>query len=326
MKRWQIICLVWGIVCVPYLGGALAAPGNYPARPIELVVPFSPGGNADVIARIYSEELARSLKGKIVVVNRGGGSGIQGTTYVIKSKKDGYTLLAAPGTPLTIMPAISNEVTYDPLKDLIPLGQIASVPSLFAVKNDSPFKTLNELVEYARKNPEKLRNSAAGLGAESQFNLEILCAHNKIKITTIPYKSGGEALPALLGGHGDMASLSLSTLGPQIQAGRIRALAITSAKRHPNFPDIPTTAELGYPYVNMNIWTGIFAPAGVPEAILKILRPAVEKTFNHPSVTSRAAKANFALEYKGPKEFRKFIEEQMQVADKVARDTNMKKQ
>lgn len=325
MKRWQVVCLVCGMICIPHFGAGIAL-GAYPNRPIELVVPYSPGGNVDVISRIYSEELGRALKGRIIVVNRGGGSGIQGTDYVIRSKKDGLTLLGTAGTPLTIMPAISREVTYDPLKDLIPLGQIASIPSLFVVNNDSRFKTLNELVEYARKNPEKIRNAAAGLGSESQFNLEILCAHNKIKITNIPYNGGAGALVALLGGNGEMASLSLSTLGPQIQAGKIRALAITSARRHPKFPNIPTTAELGYPYANINIWTGILAPAGVPKAILNILISAVEKTFKNPTVIDRATKANFLMEYKGSEEFRKFIQEQLHVAAQIAHDAGMEKQ
>ena len=325
MKALRIVWLICGIICVAYLAVAQAQE-KYPNRPIELVVPMAPGGNADVIARIYSEELARILKVPVNVVNRGGGAAIQGTTYVINAKKDGYTLLAAPGTPITIMPTISSEVTYDPLKDLIPLGQIASIPSLFAVQSESPFKTLDELIEYARKNPGKLKNCAAGLGAESQFNLEILSAHNKIKITTIPYKSGGEALPALLGGHVDMASLSLSTLGSQIKAGKLRGLAIASKARHPDFPNIPTTAEVGHGYVCLLIWTGAFAPAGVPQSILDVLIPTIEKTFKHPDVVDRAKKASFTMEFRGPEEFRKFIESDIKVVQQVAKDANIPKQ
>jgi len=208
MKTLRMVWLICGIICLAYVWGAQAQE-KYPIHPIELVVPFAPGGNADVIARIYSEDLAKALKVQVNVVNRAGGTGIQGTTYAVKAKKDGYTLLGTTGTPLTIMYAISPEVTYNPSKDLIPLGQIASIPSIFGVRSDSPFKTLDEMIEYARKNPGKLKNCAAGLGAESQFNLEILCSYNKIKITTVPYQSGGEALPAIMGGHVDIASLSL---------------------------------------------------------------------------------------------------------------------
>lgn len=323
MKKGRIALLALGFTLLVFSGSQ--AQEKYPGHPIELVVPFAPGGNADVIARIYSEELARVLKVPVNVVNRAGGTGIQGTTYVVRAKKDGYTLLGSTGTPLTIMFAISSEVTYNPLKDLIHLGQIASVPSLFVVKIDSPFKTLDELIEYARKNPGKLKNCAAGLGAESQFNLEILCAHNKIKITTVPFKSGGEALPALLGGHVDMASLSLATLGPQINAGKLRGLAISSKARHPDFPNIPTTAELGHPYVNLRIWSGIFAPVGVPQSVLDVLVPAVEKVFKHPDIVDRATKAGFTMEYKAPEELRKFIESEIKILEKVAQDAGLAK-
>jgi tripartite-type tricarboxylate transporter receptor subunit TctC len=223
------------------------------------------------------------------------------------------------------MYAISPEVTYNPSKDLIPLGQIASIPSIFGVRSDSPFKTLDELIEYARKNPGKLKNCAAGLGAESQFNLEILCSYNKIKITTVPYQSGGEALPAILGGHVDIASLSLSTLGPQIKAGKLRGLAISSKARHPDFPNIPTTTELGHPYANLRIWSGMFAPVGVPQSVVDVLVPAVEKVFNHPDVVARATKAGFTMEFKGPEELRKFIESEIKIMGKVAQEAGLAK-
>jgi tripartite-type tricarboxylate transporter receptor subunit TctC len=322
MKTWQILCLVLAILCLAYVGG-VQAQEKYPTRPIELVVPFAPGGNADSIARIYSEELGRNLNVQINVVNRGGGAGVPGTTHVINAKKDGYTLLAAPGTPLTIQPIISKEVPYDPIKDLIPLGKIASIPSAFTVRNDAPFKTLKELVEFARKNPGKIKNAAAGIGAESQFNLEILSAHNKIKITTVPFKSGGEALPALLGGHVDMTSISLQTVGPHIKAGKLLCLAITSKTRHPDFPGIPTTTELGFSHANLVIWTGMFAATGVPESVQKVLIPAVEKTFKNPEVVALAKKAGFTVEYMGPEELRKFLESEIRAIKKVAEEANL---
>jgi len=323
MKKRQIFWLALGFTLLVFSGSQ--AQEKYPIHPIELVVPFAPGGNADVIARIYSEDLAKVLKVQVNVVNRAGGTGIQGTTYVVKAKKDGYTLLGTTGTPLTVMYTISTEVTYNPSKDLIPIGQIASIPSIFGVRSDSPFKTLDELIEYARKNPGKLKNCAAGLGAESQFNLEILCSYNKIKITTVPYQSGGEALPAILGGHVDIASLSLSTLGPQIKAGKLRGLAISSKARHPDFPNIPTTTELGHPYANLRIWSGIFAPVGVPQSVIDVLVPAVEKVFKHPDVVGRATKAGFTMEYKDPEELRKFIESEIKILEKVAQDAGLGK-
>ncbi len=298
---------------------------RYPSRPIELVVPFSAGGSADIAARIYSEELSRALKVPINVINRAGGAGIQGTAYVVRGKNDGYTLLAAPSTAIIVMPVISNEVTYDPLKDLVPLAHFVSAPTVFDVRADSPFKTLGELIEYARKNPGKLKNATGGIGTESHLNLEILCNRVGVKITTVPFASGGEAVPALLGGHVDMSSQTLITEAPHIKAGKLRGLALASPARHPDFPDIPTTAELGHPNVNLRVRFGVFAPAGVPQSALTVLNPALEKVLKNPEVIERAKKALLTVEYMGPEEFRKFIESEIRIIEKAAKDAHVGK-
>lgn len=316
---------VCGLVLFVFLG-VPEAQEKYPNRLIEFVVQSAPGGSADVAARLYSDDLAKVLKVPITAVNRAGGAGIQGVTYVTRAKKDGYTLLQGSGTSIIILPLTSKEATYDPLKDLVPLGHFVSVPTVIGVRSDSPFKTLAELIEFARKNPEKLKNSTGGIGTFSYFNLELLCVENKIKITTIPFKSGGEALPALLGGHVDMASNTLTTLGPQIAAGKVRGLAITSKKRDPDFPNLPTTAELGFPNVSFSTWFGVFAPAGVPQSVTSVLVPALEKIFKDPDVVKRAEKAQFTVDYKGPDEFRKFIENEMALAAKVAEAAKLTKE
>lgn len=299
------------------------AQDKYPSRAIELVVPFSPGGTADVAARTYSDVLGKNLKVTVNVVNRAGGTGIQGTTYVIRSKKDGYTLLGTTDTPLMIMPVINKEVTYDPLKDVIPIGHLGYAPGLIAVKSDSPFKTLRELVEYARQNPGKLKNSSAGIGTESFFNLQILCSKEKIKIPTIPFKSGGEAMVSLLGGHTDLTSSSLASLKPQLKAGTIRGLAIFTKTRHPEFSNIPTAHELGYPEIILNVWSAVFAPAGVPNDVLDVLVPTVEKTFKDPEVIQRATNAGLIVEYLGPEETRKLLETGFNIVKKLAPEAGL---
>ena len=322
MRERRIFWLVCGFTFLYFLVRAQAQE-KYPNRQIELVVAFAPGGSADIATRIYSDDLAQALKVPITVVNRAGGAGIQGTSYVVKAKKDGYTLFGSSGTPLVIMPAISKEVTYNPLKDLIPLGHFGFAPSVFAVRSDCPFKTLEELVEYARRNPGKLKNGAGGLGTESYINLEILSSKTKIKITTIPFKSGGEAMPALLGGHVDMSSNTLATIGPQIKAGKLRGLAISSKTRHSDFPNMPTTAELGYPEANFCVWFGTFAPAGVPQSVLNVLIPVLERVFKNPEVVDRAMKAGITVEYKGPEGLRKSMESEIRIVEKVAQEANL---
>ncbi len=322
MQKSRFFGLVLGMICLGYLGG-VEAQETYPTRAIELVVPFGPGGAASVTARAYSDNLAKMLKVPITVVNRAGGTGIQGTAYVIKSKKDGYTLLAATDTPLMVMPIISKEVTYDALKDLIPIGHIGYAPAVFAVKSDSPFKTLAELTEFARKNPGKLKNASSGIGTESFFDLQLFCHKENIKIATIPFKSGGEVMVSVLGGHTDLSSSSLPSLAPQLKAGTLRGLAISTRKRHPDFPNIPTTAELGYPEINLSVWMALFAPAGVPRQVIDVLVPAVEKTFKDPEVVQRAVNAGLMVEYLGPEDTRKLLESGIQIIKKLAPEADL---
>ncbi|MBP1698007.1 MAG: hypothetical protein H6Q41_3195 [Deltaproteobacteria bacterium] len=324
MKGWKIVWLMSGIILFTFYGSC-PAQEKYPSRPIEMVVPFAPGGSADVAVRAYADDLSKALKGSILIVNRAGGTGIQGVTYVVKGKKDGYTLLGTTGTPLIIMPNISREVTYDPVKDLIPIGRLGSAPSVFAVRSDSPFKTLKELIEYARQNPGKLKNGAGGVGTESNFNLAILCSKEKINITSVPFQSGGEAVPALLGGHVDMSSNTLASLGAQVKAGKLRGLAIGTKKRHPDFPDVPTVAEVGHPEANFAVWFAVYAPAGTPKQVVDVLVPAVEKVFHSPEVIQRCAKLGIEHDYMGPADTRKLIETQLQIVEKVAKEAGMQK-
>jgi tripartite-type tricarboxylate transporter receptor subunit TctC len=315
--------LVLGLSLFAFLGG-VEAQEKYPGRPIELVVPFGPGGTADLAARAYSDDLSKLLKVPVNVVNRAGGTGIQGTSYVINGKKDGYTLLGTTDTPLKVMPIISKEVTYDPLQAVIPIGHLGYAPSVFAVKSDSPFKTLAELIDYARKNPGKLKNAASGFGTESFFNLQLLARKESIKITSIPFK-GDRSRVALLGGHTDMASNTLASLGAQLRAGTVRGLAICAKKRHPDFPDMPTTAELGYPDLTLAVWTALFVPAGVSQQVLDVLVPAVEKTFKSPQVVERASNAGIVVEYLGPGETRKHLEAGIELVKKAAQEAEMAK-
>ena len=317
MKGIRLFCVITALALFVLFGAALAQ-DKYPTRPIELVVPFAPGGTADVGVRSYSDNLSKLLGVPVNVVNRAGGTGIQGITYVVRGKKDGYSLLGTTDTPLVVMPVISKEVTYNPLKDVIPIGYFGYAPSIFAVRSDSPFKTLAELIAHARKNPGKLKNASTGVGAEARFNLELLCHKENIKITSIPFESGGQAVTALLGGHTDMSSNSLASLSPQLKAGKIRGLAISMKTRHPDFPDIPTTAELNYPDVNFVVWLAIFAPAGVPKHVIDVLVPAVEKTFKSPEVIQRGTDAGLIIDYMGPDETKKLMESGLQIVRQVA--------
>lgn len=322
MKIRSIVLLVLVFTCSLFLTLGQAEE-KYPNRLIELIVPMAPGGSSDLLARIFSEELARALNVPINVVNKAGGSGVQAAIHVTRAKKDGYTLFEGTSTSISIMPSFSKEANYDPIKEFITIGHFASVPSIISVRSDSPFQTLNDLIEYARKNPGKLKNSCVGFGEVSYLNLQLLAARNNIKITSIPFKGASEALPAYLGGHTDMYSSTASTLGPHIKSRKIRGLSVTSKQRLPEFPTIPTTAELGYPYVNLTVWLGLVAPAGVPQSVIDVLVPAAEKVFTNPDVAQRATKVGFTVDYMGPEEFRTFIKSDVQTVRKVLEDADL---
>jgi tripartite-type tricarboxylate transporter receptor subunit TctC len=307
---------------LPFLVGAQAQE-KYPNRTIELVVPFGPGGTNDITARIYAENLAQTLKVPVTINNKPGGGGITGILYVTRAKKNGYTLLHAAGAQMVIVPIITPEATFDTLRDFIPLGHFGYVPSVFVVKPDFPVTSFKGLIEYARKNPGKLSNAVGGYGTASYCNLQIMVSKNNLNINTIPFKSGGETITALLGGHVDMTSSGFITLGTHIKAGRLRPLATVSKSRHPDFPNIPTTAEEGYPYVNFCDWLGVFAPIGVPQQVQDVLTKALEKVFKDPQVGERAKAAFLTPDYKNPEEFRKFIESENLTWGKVYKDAGL---
>ncbi len=322
MKRYGFL-LICGFTFLVFLCDVrnIQAQAKYPNRAIELVVPFSPGGSNDLYARIYSAKLAQILKNQVIVVNRGAGGGIQGVLYAARAKKDGYTLLAC-GPSMVINSMVSKEATYSPLKNFIPLGFLGSSPMVLAVRSDSPFKTFSELIDYARKNPDKLKNSDGGGVSASYLNIELMRAKD-IKITLIPFTGGGEATLALLGGHVDMTFSTIMNSGPHIKSGKLRPLAITSKKRFPLFPDIPTTAELGHPYVAFNGWAGTFAPSGMPQAAVDVLVPGLAKTFKDPEVAKKLADAYVTADYLGPEEFRKLIESETVLIAKIIKDTGL---
>ncbi|MFC1816687.1 Bug family tripartite tricarboxylate transporter substrate binding protein [Thermodesulfobacteriota bacterium] len=321
MKKLLMLKLVLGIACLLFWVSAQAQE-KYPRRPIELVVPATPGGVNDTSARTYSKELGRILNTPITVVNRGGGAGTIGTSYVIRAKKDGYTLLNSSPN-LVIQPIINKEVNFDPLKDLIHIGQFGTVPIAFCVREDSPFHTLGELIEYARKNPGKLKFGASGMGSVDYFNVQILASKTNIKMVAIPFRGGGQTLISLLGGNVDLTFMTLTTQGGQIKAGKIRGLATSTKNRNPEFPNIPTFTELGYPYPFIIPWFGIFSSAGLPQSVLNVLMPAVEKAFKNPELAQQAIRFGMTVDYLGPKEFRKLIESQFKTVEKIARDVNL---
>jgi tripartite-type tricarboxylate transporter receptor subunit TctC len=274
-------------------GPAVAQP--YPSKPIRLVVGYSPGGGNDLIARIVATRLQSKLNQPVIVENKPGAQSIVAAELVAKAAPDGYTLLVAPSGPMTINPAVYSKLPYDPLKDFVPVTMLAEFPLLVVVGAEQPVKSVKELVEYGRANP-KLANYASS-ATPFQLASELFNARTGSKFQHIPYKGSGDAVQAVMAGQVLMALADSGPIAGPLKGGKLRALAVTTAHRPPDFPDVPTMAEAGVPDMEIALWTGLVAPAGTPQLIVTFLQDvvadileeaAMRKAFDAISVDARA--------------------------------------
>lgn len=308
------------LFCLPVLpGGAnLLHAQDYPKRPIHLVLDKSPGDVTDISGRAVGEQLSKILKVPVVAINKPGAGGVEGTDFVAKASKDGYTLLFASSAPIVAIPVIqAKTVPYHPIRDLEPLGKAVSSPMVIAVKSDSQWKSLKGLIDYANANPEKLRLGHTGRGTVTDLNIAIIGKAAGVKITAVPFKGGAPAIAATLGGHVDGNSLTLAPNLPHIRAGKIRALVISDKSSQAS--QVPTAAEAGFPNIKLlGAWVGAFAPAGTPESVMNVLVPAFEKAINSPEVVKTIEAVGVSLAYLNPAEFKKSIKEQIEVVHDIA--------
>jgi tripartite-type tricarboxylate transporter receptor subunit TctC len=272
---------------------------DYPSRPLMWVVPFPPGGPTDSHSRLITKVLSEKLGQTVVVENKGGAGGIVGTEYVVNAKPDGYTILYASSGAMTIYQFL-HKLSYDPAKSLTPVRGVSESPMLLMVRADSPFKTLADLVAYAKKNPEKVNYATLGAGSTNHIIGEMLQADAKIKMTHIPYKGTAPALADLLAGTVDLAFDLAVTMKEQIEAGKLRALAVSGSQRLARLPDVPTFAEQGYPGVVLAVGGFVMVPAGTPQPVVDRLADALGEVMQSPALVKyfedqgATSTANFA--------------------------------
>jgi tripartite-type tricarboxylate transporter receptor subunit TctC len=274
------------------LSCAPAAAETYPSRPIRLVVGYTPGGGNDLIARIVAARLQEKLGRPIVVDNKPGAQSIVAAELVAKAAPDGYTLLIAASGPLTINPAVYAKLPYDPLRDFVPVSLLAEFPLLLAVGAEQPIKSVRELVEYGRAHPN-LANYASS-ATPFQLAAELFNQRTGSKFQHIPYRGSGDAVQAVMAGQVLMTLADSGPMAGPLEGGKLRALALTAAKRNPTFPDVPTMAEAGIADLDISLWTGIVAPAGTQPEIVTLLQKAIADTIALPDV--RAALEGIAVE------------------------------
>ncbi|NML44070.1 tripartite tricarboxylate transporter substrate binding protein [Ramlibacter sp. G-1-2-2] len=284
-----------------------ASAQDYPTKPVTLVVSFSAGGNNDLRARQLGTPVGAMLGQSVIVDNKPGAAGNIGHDFVARAAADGYTLGIGAMGPLAVNQSIYPKVPFDPLKDFTPIVLIEKAPLVLVTRADKPFKSLKDVVAAAKADPGKLTIGNAGAGGAHHLSGELFKQAAGISMIAVPYKGGGPASTALLSGETDMMFEQTYAALPSIQAGKTRALAVTSARRLPSLPDVPTMAELGYPQVVVSNWLGLVAPKGTPQPVVKKLNEVFNKALAAPDMREKIVGPGNEVGGGTPEEFAAFI-------------------
>ena len=308
-------------VCTPALAQDAAA--AYPNKPITIIVPFAAGGNTDVKTRLVARQLGDILKQPVLVDNRPGASGNIGIEMLTKAAPDGYTIAMGSFGPLAVNPWIYPKVNFDP-KALVPIILLEKSPLVLSVPSDKPYRTVADVVTAAKAKPGSLNIANAGPGGAHHLSAELFEGAAGIDMVGVPFKGGGPASIALLAGQVDMMFEQTGAALPSIQAGKIRPIAVTSARRLASMPEVPTFAEAGYPLVTVSNWMGYVAPKGTPPAIVVKLHAAFAKAMDHADVKERILKESNELGGGSSQDFANFIDSESAKWSRVIKDRNIK--
>jgi len=305
------------------LSPAVAAAQDFPNKPIRLIVPFPPGGPNDIIARAVGQRMSEILKQPIVIDNRGGQGGVLGTDLVAKAEPDGYTIAVTSAGAIAISPSMQT-IAYDPLKDLQPVTLVAKVPEMLVVATSVPASSMKELIALARSQPGKLNFASSGPGSLPHLAGELFKLLARIDIVHVPYRGAAPAVNDLLGQQVQMVFLDLPVLLPQVQAGKLKPIAIGAQNRVPSAPDVPTTVEVGLPDLQTENWYGMVAPAKTPPQIVATLNKAAVEAMKDPEVIAKLSAQGATLVGDAPEQFRAFIDGEIRKWAKVIKDAGVK--
>ncbi len=297
---------------------------DYPTRPIRLIVPYPPGGNVDITARIIGPSLGEALGQNIVVDNRSGGGGNVGANLVAKAAPDGYTLLMGSSGPLSVNPVITPNMPYDSVKDYAPVSKVHVVPLVVLASQKSGINSVKDLIDRAKAEPGKLTVASAGTGTTNHFGIELFNAMTGIKVVHVPYKGSGPALAELLGGQVAVMFDQLSASIGFIRDGRLKALAVAGAKRSPMLPGVPTLDESGLRGYEASTFIGVLAPAGTPKPVVAKLNTAMLKVMATPAVLQRLRDLGTEPGSSSPEEFRRLIADELAKWRGVAKSAGLK--
>jgi tripartite-type tricarboxylate transporter receptor subunit TctC len=306
MKRIQFLQAMAAALCVAASPAALA--DSFPTKPIRLIVPFPAGGATDLFARTLSQKMGEKLGTTLVVDNKPGAGGAIGSDFAAKAVPDGYTLLLATTSTHSIGPAIYSKLPYDTVRDFTPIVHVGDAPSIMLVPNNSPAKTVQEWIDYARKNPGKLNYGSSGNGTIVQLTAELFQSQAGISMLHIPYKGTALAIPDLISGKIDVLFDALPTGMPHVRDGRLRALGVTSLKRSPLAPDLAPIADT-LPGFESNTWFGLYGPKGVPADLVTRINTAANQSLSDPEVRDRLAKLGISPTNSTPAQFASMVAE-----------------
>ena len=304
MSKRTVSAVIGAGLLIGMMGYAQAQ--TYPERPVRMVVPTSPGGLLDTVLRPLGQKLAESLGQPFVIENRPGASNIIGIEFVARSRPDGYVLLGST-LPLVVNPSLFPKIPYDAEKDFMPVSLLVASAYVVSVHMSVPVKSVKELIALAKAKPGAINYSSGGNGTNLHIAAELLMSLTGISMTHLTYKGGGPALVALVSGEADLSIPSVAAVLPQVKAGRIRAIAVTSKTRSKLLEEIPTVAEAGVPGYEFTSWIGILAPAGTPGDIVTTLNQHIVKGLRSSDLSDRFARAGMDVIASSPEEFRKYL-------------------
>jgi tripartite-type tricarboxylate transporter receptor subunit TctC len=318
MKPTRLQCFV--LAAIALLAAATLHAQPYPSKPVRIVVPFPPGGAVDFYARVVQQPLSDALGQPVIIDNRAGASGMVGADHVAKSAPDGYTLLLGNIASLAINVGIYAKMAYDPAKDFTPIMRTIDVQYALIVHPSVPANTVAELVAYARKNPGKLAYGSAGSGSLPHLAMELFKASTGTDMVHVPYKGGGPMVTDLLGGTVQVVIADQANLMQHVKTGKLRALAVASPQRSPNYPELPTIAEAGVPGFQAVAWNGLVGPAGLPSDVVTRVHDAFARVMAQPAVRDKLLAGGVEPVGDSPDEFARFNRAEIAKWSKIARD------
>jgi tripartite-type tricarboxylate transporter receptor subunit TctC len=315
-------CAIVAALCSVVASAAPLSAQTYPSKPIRLILPFQPGGTTDIIGRIIGQKYAERFGQPVVPENRPGAGSNLGIELAAKAKPDGYTMvLTSPA--LTVSPGLYKKLNYDPVKDLAPISMVVEGHYVLVIRPALPIKNLKELVAYAKANPGKLNYGSGGIGTAPHLAGELLKSLAKINIVHVPYKGANLAMTGVMAGEVDMVVIGITNAVAQIQAGKVRGLAVLSNARVPSLPDVPTAKEAGIDNFEVTSWYGLLAPAGTPRDIINRLNAEWAKIAADPDTKEKMQKAGFETVAVTAEQFSDFIRQDIARWGKVIKEANL---